>query len=319
MTADELPSRLAVRTGQPQLDVLVGLAERGRRPTVDGGERSPPHPSGPGVRGGVLDARRHRAQAGGGGAARRGAAPADRARARGRRLRHHRRRRQAPRRLFVARQLVGRSRGREAEHRHRPHASRRPQRGMAHHRAGQVLARRAEARGAARRSRTTGRCAGSSSPPPISAPTRRSAAIVVNFTDITERKLADEALAHQALHDPVTGLPEPPAPDRPPRAGPGPGRAERHTGRRALLRRRPLQARQRQPRPPGRRPRAAGAGGPVPRRRPRQSTRWFASVATSSCSCARTSTTSTRPGEVAERLTARHRGAVARSIGPSGS
>jgi len=31
--------------------------------------------------------------------------------------------------------------------------------------------------------------------------------IVVNFTDITERKLADEALAHQALHDPVTGLP----------------------------------------------------------------------------------------------------------------
>ncbi len=31
--------------------------------------------------------------------------------------------------------------------------------------------------------------------------------IVVNFTDITDRKLADEALAHQALHDPVTGLP----------------------------------------------------------------------------------------------------------------
>jgi diguanylate cyclase (GGDEF)-like protein/PAS domain S-box-containing protein len=31
--------------------------------------------------------------------------------------------------------------------------------------------------------------------------------IVVNFTDITERKQAGEALAHQALHDPVTGLP----------------------------------------------------------------------------------------------------------------
>ena len=31
--------------------------------------------------------------------------------------------------------------------------------------------------------------------------------IVVNFTDITERKTAAEALAHQARHDPVTGLP----------------------------------------------------------------------------------------------------------------
>ena len=31
--------------------------------------------------------------------------------------------------------------------------------------------------------------------------------VVVNFSNITERKLADEALAHQALHDPVTGLP----------------------------------------------------------------------------------------------------------------
>jgi diguanylate cyclase (GGDEF)-like protein/PAS domain S-box-containing protein len=31
--------------------------------------------------------------------------------------------------------------------------------------------------------------------------------VVVNFTDITERKRAEEALAHQALHDPVTGLP----------------------------------------------------------------------------------------------------------------
>jgi diguanylate cyclase (GGDEF)-like protein/PAS domain S-box-containing protein len=31
--------------------------------------------------------------------------------------------------------------------------------------------------------------------------------IVVNFTDITERKQAEQALAHQAVHDPVTGLP----------------------------------------------------------------------------------------------------------------
>jgi diguanylate cyclase (GGDEF)-like protein/PAS domain S-box-containing protein len=31
--------------------------------------------------------------------------------------------------------------------------------------------------------------------------------IVINFNEITERKLAAEALAHQAFHDPVTGLP----------------------------------------------------------------------------------------------------------------
>jgi diguanylate cyclase (GGDEF)-like protein/PAS domain S-box-containing protein len=31
--------------------------------------------------------------------------------------------------------------------------------------------------------------------------------IVINFTDITERKRAEQALAHQAVHDPVTGLP----------------------------------------------------------------------------------------------------------------
>ncbi len=31
--------------------------------------------------------------------------------------------------------------------------------------------------------------------------------VVVNFSDITERKRVEEALAHQALHDPVTGLP----------------------------------------------------------------------------------------------------------------
>ena len=31
--------------------------------------------------------------------------------------------------------------------------------------------------------------------------------VVINFTDITERKQVEQAFAHQALHDPVTGLP----------------------------------------------------------------------------------------------------------------
>ena len=42
---------------------------------------------------------------------------------------------------------------------------------------------------------------------PTCASARRSGGYVINVRDITERKEAEEKLAHQALHDPLTGLP----------------------------------------------------------------------------------------------------------------
>ena len=110
-----------------------------------------------------LAARRHRAPPGRGGAAQRRAPPAGRARARGRRLRHPRRRRSADRRLGVAGRLVGPvACASEPEHRLRQPAPRRPQRGLAHHRAGQGVARASRSGPSCGSSTTTAASAGSS-------------------------------------------------------------------------------------------------------------------------------------------------------------
>ena len=94
---------------------------------------------------------------------------------------------------------------------------------------------------------------GCSSPPPrTSSPSPRSAGIVLNAHDITDRKRAEEKLLHDALHDELTGLPNRALfMDRLRQSMERSRREPRAADRRPLPRPRPLQDRQRQPRPPG--------------------------------------------------------------------
>ena len=86
--------------------------------------------------------------------------------------------------------------------------------------------------------------------------------IVAQINDVTQRKHAEDRLAHRAMHDPLTELP-----NRTLLEELLAGYARRRpAGRRAVLRPGPLQDRQRQPRARGGRRAAAGALAPVARR-----------------------------------------------------
>ncbi len=104
------------------------------------------------------------------------------------------------------------------------------------------------------------------------------------LADAIERHAADQALRHRVLHDSLTGLPEPAQLRRRPQRLAQTGDRLRLADRDPLPRPRPLQADQRQPRPPRRRRPAAG-GGAAPARPPAaRATSSPASAATSSAS-----------------------------------
>ena len=117
---------------------------------------------------------------------------------------------------------------------------------------------------------------------------------VIAFRDIAERKVFEEQLAQHAFHDALTSLAEPPALPRPPRPCDPALEPQQRDARRAVRRCRPVQADQRQPRPPRRRP-AADRDGRAPAARCAPATCSPASAATSSPCCWRTSTTRTTP------------------------
>ena len=87
-----------------------------------------------------------------------------------------------------------------------------------------------------------------------SGPERRVNGLVISITDVTEARRLQERVAHQALHDPLTGLPEPAAVPGAPRAG-ARAAAARPRGR-APARAGPLPRDQRHPRSRRRRRRA---------------------------------------------------------------
>ena len=131
---------------------------------------------------------------------------------------------------------------------------------------------------------------------------------------MVERKAPETELTHQALHDPLTGLPNRALLLDRLEAGPGPAGRTRRPARRAVPRPRPLQGGQRQPRPRGRRQaarRASADAARAPSCAP--ATPWPASAATSSSCSARTSTAPATPSRVAERIAEALRRAVRRS------
>ena len=93
------------------------------------------------------------------------------------------------------------------------------------------------------------------------------AAIGRSITYAVERKALEMQLAHKAMHDALTGLPNRDAVPRPPEARGDAREAPPEPARRDVPRPRRLQADQRQPRPRRRRP-AAGRARPAPAGRP---------------------------------------------------
>ena len=122
--------------------------------------------------------------------------------------------------------------------------------------------------------------------------------------DLSEQKRFEAQLAHQVLHDSLTGLAEPHDAHRPARAGARPRPAQRSHVRGVVRRPRPLQVGQRHARPQRRRPAARRSREPDPRRRCARPTPSPGSVATSSSCCAKTSRACTTRPTVAERIIA---------------